>query len=218
MSVDYITTLGSTKQLPSLLNGEYLLDYKQARIPMLGRSNVGKSSLINALVRANVAQSSKKAGCTRKIIFYHWKEINHIITDLPGYGFAHGPREETIGLFDLTQAYLVSDENISSAVLLLDARHGPTDLDLEALEFLQGEGINYTLVFSKKDALKNQKMRAKRQKEVTRILKPYDVDISQTFWVSAHSGEGLGLLTDHLRGRKESRDRTSGDGFAFLNG
>ncbi len=217
MSVEYITTLGSPKQLPNLLNGEYLLEYNQARIPMLGRSNVGKSSLINALVHANVAQSSKKAGCTRKIVFYNWKDIKHIITDLPGYGFAHGPREETIELFDLIQAYLVSDQNISTTVLVLDARHGPTDLDLETLEFLQGEGINYTLVFSKKDALKNQKMRSKREKEISKALKPYDINIKDTFWVSAHTGEGLGLLTDYLRGTQETRQRQTGDGFAFLN-
>ena len=61
-------------------------------------------------------------------------------------------------------------------------------------------------------------MRVKRQKEVARVLKPLEIDIKDTFWVSAHTGDGLGLLSDHLRGRKEVRERESGDGFSFLNG
>ena len=142
----------------------------EERIIFVGRSNVGKSSLLNALTVKNIAQVSKQAGKTRKINFFYSNVLKKIIVDLPGYGFAKRTAKERALWAELIQAYVTEDQYICKALFLCDSRHGPTEADIEAIEFFNSLNMSAVLVMTKVDQLKNQKMRAQRKKEVKKVL------------------------------------------------
>jgi GTP-binding protein len=167
---------------------------------MVGRSNVGKSSLINELLKNKDAQVSKEPGKTRQIHFYLWEEIGKVLADLPGYGYAKAGHAERERWAAFIAAYLKEDENLEQAIVLLDARHGPTDLDIEAIRFLSLTGIPVNFVFSKVDAIKNQAERSKRKKEAAQVLRDLGFDPERAFWVSSHTRAGLKELTESLKG------------------
>lgn len=168
----------------------------------VGRSNVGKSSLINAIVETKVAQTSAQPGKTQALHFYLWKEGRKVIADLPGYGYAKASKEDRDRWGRFIEAYLKADSNLERALVLMDARHGPTDLDLEALGFLSSLHIPVTLVFTKSDALKNQSERARRLKETSEALKAVGLDPRQAYWVSVEKDPGLRQLQELVRSLK----------------
>ena len=186
-------------QLPKLFREGHLKGHAQPRVAMVGRSNVGKSSLINALMGGRLAQVSKEPGKTCKIHFYLWKDVGKIIADLPGYGYARKAATEREYWAKLVQAYLNADERLERALVLLDARHPPSPLDIEAIRFLSLEQVPVTLVFTKADALKNQSERVARRREASRILTDLGYDPELAFWVSSRTKDGLKELTRELR-------------------
>ncbi len=196
---EFLLTLASQTQLPELFRGPFLKGHREPRLVMVGRSNVGKSSLINALLKAPLAQTSNQPGKTRAIHFYHWKEIGKIVADLPGYGYARTAKTERNQWEKLIGSYLEIDENLERAIVLLDARHGPTESDLDAIDFLSSRGIPVTLVFSKVDTLKTQSERALRQREVANILNEVGIEPKAVFWVSSRTQIGLNKLVQDLR-------------------
>jgi GTP-binding protein len=172
--------------------------FREPRIAFVGRSNVGKSSLINSLLGARLAQTSNQPGKTRAIHFYRWGAIGKIVADLPGYGYARAAKTERERWEKFIDLYFQHDENLEQVVLLLDARHGPTEGDCEAIEFLSSRGIPVTVVMSKMDTLKTQSERAKRQKEVALTLKELGADLDLVFWVSSHEKTGIKQLVQSL--------------------
>ena len=169
---------------------------------MVGRSNVGKSSLINALLGGLHAQVSKQPGKTRCIHFYLWKEPRLIVADLPGYGFAKASHAERDRWAEFIDAYFQADPLLIRAVVLLDARHGPTSLDEQAIQFLKSEGIPVTFVMTKADQLKTQSERAARKKEVAQKIQKQGFSSDFIFWVSVRTKDGLKELTECLREHK----------------
>jgi GTP-binding protein len=199
MAGEWIATVGDPAQLKPLLNGEFLKGRREARVAMVGRSNVGKSSLINAILSAKLAQVSAEPGKTRLIHFYSWNEGGKIIADLPGYGFARASHEERDKWAKLIHAYLKADENLLLALLLVDARHGPTDLDRDACKFLVDAGMNVQVVFTKWDALKTQKERAQRKREAGEALEEMGLDPKAAVWVSSKTGDSINYLLKLIR-------------------
>ena len=165
-----------------------------------GRSNVGKSSLINKLTnRKALARVSGKPGKTVTINFYRADDIR--IVDLPGYGYAKVPFAERTRWSDLMEGYFKSGRNIKCVFALIDMRHPATDFDISMLDFMQQMDIPYHIVLTKSDKL-NKTEYAKRLEEVKEQLADFGSDM-QIIPFSAQTGEGAARLQeiiDNLRG------------------
>jgi GTP-binding protein len=136
-------------------------------IAFAGRSNVGKSSLINALVgRKGLARASSEPGRTREVNFFVLDEKMRLV-DLPGYGFAKVTRKTADQFQNLGRAYLRGRPNLKRVYLLIDARHGLKTVDDEALEALDTAAVSYQIVLTKADKLKASEV----QKVVEQTLK-----------------------------------------------
>lgn len=200
MAGQFLLTIGDKSQISGVLDGRNLQGRAEPRFAMVGRSNVGKSTLINSLLGGTYARVSQEPGKTRAIHLYLWKEAGKIVADLPGYGFAKVAKAERDRWAKFINAYLRADEALERAVVLLDGRHGPTDSDIEAIRFLSGESVPMTLVFTKIDAIRTQSERAKRKKEASQALLEIGFDPTLAHWVSAKEGTGLNRLVNELKG------------------
>jgi GTP-binding protein len=125
-------------------------------IAFLGRSNVGKSSLLNCLTgRKGLAVTSARPGCTQLINFYRvGEEFNFV--DLPGYGYARVPKDIKSQWKDLIEQYLVQRSSLQLCFMILDARRGWMDKDLELKQWLEFHNRRYLVIATKTDKLKSQ--------------------------------------------------------------
>ncbi len=124
-------------------------------IAFLGRSNVGKSSLLNCLVRQpRLAFTSARPGCTQLINFYRIDDDIHFV-DLPGYGYARVSLEERAGWKKLIENYLLERQNLALSFLIIDARRGWMEMDLELKAWLEFHNRRYQVVVTKIDKLKS---------------------------------------------------------------
>jgi GTP-binding protein len=152
-------------------------DYPPERLPevaFLGRSNVGKSSLINSLLgRKKLAATSKSPGKTREIAWYRLSGANGacFFVDLPGYGYAKVAKKIREELWaQLIDTYLLSDRPLALAIQLLDIRRGgPTDLDDQMIGWLREVGVPHIFTLTKADKLKRGS-RAKAAQQIARAL------------------------------------------------
>ncbi len=199
MAAEYIITLADPAQIPELIKKGFLMGYSQSRVAFVGRSNVGKSSLINALLKERIARVSATPGKTRAIHFFLWKDTNKIVVDLPGYGFAKVAKNEQKSWIHLLNAYFKADSALDVVFVLFDSRHGPTDQDIEALEFFGDKGIPVQIIMTKIDQLKTQSDRARRRKEVMALLAPFEVSDEQVIWLSIKEERTLESLRRMLK-------------------
>jgi GTP-binding protein len=129
-------------------------------VAFAGRSNVGKSSLINALVnRHGLARASNEPGRTREVNFFVLDEVLRMV-DLPGYGFARASKKEVSKFQNLGRAYLQGRPNLKRVYLLIDARHGLKAPDGEALDALDKSAVSYQIVLTKADKIKRAEVEA----------------------------------------------------------
>jgi GTP-binding protein len=155
-------------------------------VAFAGRSNVGKSSLINRLVgRRKLARTSNTPGRTREINFFRVND-DFVIADLPGYGYARISKEARASWKPLIEGYLTGSPTLRGVVQLLDARHEPTGEDLEMLDFLAKTGLPTLVVATKIDKLKKSEA-AKRPREIAAAT---GIDEEQIIPFSAETGEG----------------------------
>ena len=139
---------------------------RQAEVAFLGRSNVGKSSLINALVGADgLAYTSSRPGCTQSVNFFQLDDGFRFV-DLPGYGFAKVPKHITQEWKELIESYLLGRGSLRLAILVLDARRGWMEKDLELKQWLEVHGRPHLVVATKVDKLKTHKERHESQKNL----------------------------------------------------
>jgi GTP-binding protein len=127
----------------------------RAEVAFAGRSNVGKSSLINALAnRKNLARASNTPGRTQELNFFDVGAGRLFLVDLPGYGFADAPKKSAHAWRRFTLDYLRSRSGLKRVFVLIDARRGVGDVDLDMLDQLDRAAVGYQLVLTKADKLK----------------------------------------------------------------
>ena len=142
----------------------------EAQIALAGRSNVGKSSLVNALARRKqLAKISATPGKTRSINFYRVDPDGFSLVDLPGYGYARCSQEERKSWAKLIGFYLTGTPSLKALALLLDCRVPPQALDRDLADFARGHGIPLLPILTKADKC-SQLERSKRQQEWSRLL------------------------------------------------
>ena len=186
------------RQTLTLLNTAYTLDQlpvlERPQVAMAGRSNVGKSSLINCLAgRKALAKISSTPGKTRSVNFFLAEPSGLVLVDLPGYGFARRSKKEREYWGRLIEGYLSRPKGPAAAALLIDSRHEPQALDMNMAEFLSAGNIAIIPVFTKADKCK-QIERAQRRREWKPLLPP---DAAPVFF-SAVTGLGREELWDRL--------------------
>jgi GTP-binding protein len=150
VAASLIVSAASPRQFPpeDRLNGPI-------EVAFLGRSNVGKSSLLNNLVRQpGLAFVSARPGCTQLINFYRIDEEVHFV-DLPGYGYAQVPLDERAHWKELIESYLLERQSLALSFLLIDARRGWMDMDLELKAWLEFHNRRYQVIVTKADKLKS---------------------------------------------------------------
>ncbi|MCL1996160.1 MAG: ribosome biogenesis GTP-binding protein YihA/YsxC [Defluviitaleaceae bacterium] len=135
-------------------------------VAFVGRSNVGKSSLINTLLGKKIAKTSQNPGKTRTINFYNIDEKFHLV-DLPGYGYAKAPKTEIAKWGKMIEAYLKEREQLQAVALLLDIRHAPSDNDRLMYDWLLHYGYEMIIIATKLDKIK----RSQVQKHISIIRK-----------------------------------------------
>ena len=166
-----LTLEATTFNKPQLQEQLSVLEQRQeAQIALAGRSNVGKSSLVNALARRKqLAKISATPGKTRSINFYRVAPDGFSLVDLPGYGYAKCSQEERKSWAKLIEYYLTNTPTLKALALLLDCRIPPQALDRDLADFARGHGIPLLPVLTKADKC-NQRERAARQAEWGEIV------------------------------------------------
>jgi GTP-binding protein len=161
-------------------------------IAFAGRSNVGKSSLLNRLIhRKKMARVSNTPGRTREVNFFR---VNNafILVDLPGYGYARISKEKRAEWRPLIEAFMRSSEQLRGIVLLLDVRHDPTNDDRQMLDFLSEIGVPTIVVLTKIDKLTTKQ----RGERVFTIARDLALESDQVIPFSAVTGEGRNDLAE----------------------
>ena len=199
MPSEYLITLADIGQIPTLFKRGFLNGHPEPRVAFVGRSNVGKSSLINALLEQKIARVSATPGKTKAIHFFLWDGHKKIVADLPGYGFAKVAHTEKKAWARLMDAYFAADTALECVMMLFDSRHGPTDQDLEALQFFAEKGIPIQVVMTKTDQLKTQSERATRKREIMESLAPYTIESEDLVWVSIKDNRSVAKLRERLK-------------------
>ena len=160
--VEFVLGAASLSQLP---------DGNRPEIAFAGRSNVGKSSLINAVLnRKNMARSSAEPGKTRELNYFDLGEGKLWLVDLPGFGYAKVSREQQAKWVQVTKRYLRGRANLRRVFLLVDSRRGLMDTDLETMAMLNTAAVTYQIVLTKADKIKKSALEAETAKTQT-ILK-----------------------------------------------
>ncbi len=193
-------------------------------VAFAGRSNVGKSSLLNRLIhRKKFARVSNTPGRTREINFFKVND-NFILVDLPGYGYARISKERRAEWRPLIEKYLRYSVKLRGIVHLLDVRHDPTNDDRQMLDFLGELGVPTVIVLTKIDKLTP----TQRRKRIAEISRELGLDEDQTVPFSATTGEGRDDLAAAIEAllaqpawrddgdTPESEPEASGEGDASL--
>ncbi|AIA29464.1 ribosome biogenesis GTP-binding protein YsxC (EngB) [Mycoplasmopsis californica] len=167
------------------------------QIVFWGRSNVGKSSLLNALVGQKIAFVSKTPGRTQLINFFA-DNNNKYIVDLPGYGYAQMSKTQQNEMMQSIKQYLAKDPNPKHIFILIDSRTGVTAIDRNILSFIQSLSFNFSLIYTKLDKL-NQKEKSTLIKNHNKLIEFNIIDENtEAFLVSAQKKTNLDELINFI--------------------
>lgn len=150
--IKFVGSFETVKSLPKTQFAEYAF---------IGRSNVGKSSLINAIVGAPIARTSNTPGRTQSLNLFNLDD-RVMIVDLPGYGYAKVSKADAMRWLQRLEEYLLTRGQLKRLFILIDSRIGPRDSDLDLMDFCDANAIAYQIVYTKKD----KKIREEKQHEI----------------------------------------------------
>jgi len=166
-----------------------------AEVAVVGRSNVGKSSLLNAVAGRNqLARTSKTPGRTQLLNCFELPD-GRTMVDCPGYGYAKVSKVQRARMAAMIERYLTDREPLAMVMVLVDGEVGPTDLDRSMLEWLRDEGLPHQVVATKHDKVKA----AQREKRKRQLAAGCDLDPGDVVWVSAQRNVGIDRLRDLVR-------------------
>lgn len=178
--VEFLTSVGDVKQFK-------IFDKSIPEIVFSGKSNVGKSSLINKILnRKSIARVSAKPGKTVNLNIFQVDTIRFV--DLPGYGYAQVSKSEKERWGELVNTYLETSKNIKLVIQILDMRHPATEQDHQMLDYLYKKNFNFAMILSKSDKL-NKTEYINRKLKIEEELEKYK-NIKKIFF-SSKTGEGL---------------------------
>lgn len=166
-------------------------------VAFVGRSNAGKSSLVNALTgRKALARVSQTPGATRQINFFNLGG-RLMLVDLPGYGFAKRSKQEANAWQEMIFAYLRRRARLRRVLLLIDSRRGVMDSDTQVMELLDKAAVSYGLVLTKGDELKPAQ-RATALEDAAAKARGHTAALAQVQLTSSQTGDGIPALRTHL--------------------
>ena len=177
---DFMASYGISSQLP---------DSDRPEISFSGRSNVGKSSIMNKLFgRKNLVKVSSTPGKTSNINFFEADDVHFV--DLPGYGFARRSKAERDRWAELIGDFFDSERSFNLVVSLVDIRHDPSKLDHDMIDYLQGNEFNFIVCLTKADKLS----RPKQARQAAAIKKQLNVPAENVIITSSQTGTGIDEL------------------------
>lgn len=164
----------------------------------IGRSNVGKSSLINMLTRRkSLAKTSQTPGKTLLINHFSINDGQWYIVDLPGYGYAARGKQQREQIQRIIEDYVMNREQMTCLFVLVDSRHDPQKIDMEFINWLGEHGVPFALVFTKGDKLGPNALKAKVEAYKKSLLKHWE-ELPPVFVTSSETGMGRDELLDYI--------------------
>jgi GTP-binding protein len=163
----------------------------------IGRSNVGKSSLINMLTRKpKLAMTSATPGKTMLINHFLINKAWYLV-DLPGYGYAQRGKKAKDKLTQIIETYILEREQMTNLFVLIDIRHEPLAIDLEFIEWLGENGVPFSIIFTKADKLGTQRQRENVERYLTRLREQWE-ELPPYFVTSSEKSIGRNEVLDYI--------------------
>ena len=185
---DFVAAANNMRALPPITLPE---------VCFAGRSNVGKSSLINALTgRRMLARTSQTPGRTRQLIFFNLASRLQLV-DLPGYGYASAPKTDIKAWTDLTRRYLAGRASLQRVFLLIDSRRGVRPVDEDVMNLLDETAVSWAVVITKADKQKAEGL-SKICEETEKKINKHVAAYPELFITSSGLGIGIKTLRAHL--------------------
>lgn len=163
----------------------------------IGRSNVGKSSLINLLTKKGLAKTSQKPGKTMLINHFEINNGEFYIVDLPGYGYASRGKEQREGFSNMIRDYILNRQQMTLLFVLLDVRHKPQKIDIEFLRWLGENGVPFALVFTKADKVGPVAVNTKVEDYKKFLMQEWE-ELPPIFITSSEDKRGKEDLLDYI--------------------